>query len=172
VTHIDDGCIDALSRYYGSVLPSTPEGRILDLCSSWISHLPEGYAGRVYGIGLNEAELAANKALTEGFAVLDLNETPRFADLKDASFDAVICSVSVSACLACVPLLSKPMLAQIDYLTRPRQILAEVARVLKPGGSAHMAFSNRCFPTKVRSHRSRPSSLVDTNIGRPALVAR
>lgn len=46
VTHIDDRCIKALSVYYGSVLPTpntNKRPRILDLASSWISHLPETF---------------------------------------------------------------------------------------------------------------------------------
>lgn len=93
VTHIDDNCIETLKRYYGSVLPSS--SRTLDLCSSWISHLPTDFDGRVYGIGMNEAELRENTQLNEGYAVLDLNESPKFEGLADASFDAAICSVSV-----------------------------------------------------------------------------
>ena len=46
-------------------------------------------------------------------------------------FDAVLCCVS------------------IDYLTRPVEVLAEVARVLRPGAPAVLTFSNRCFPTKA-----------------------
>lgn len=37
----------------------------------------------------------------------------------------------------------------VDYLRRPREVLAEVHRVLRPGGLACLAFTNRCFPTKV-----------------------
>jgi SAM-dependent methyltransferase len=47
------------------------------------------------------------------------------------SFDAVLCCVS------------------IDYLTAPVAVLAEVARVLRPGAPVVMTFSNRCFPTKA-----------------------
>ncbi|KAL8634959.1 MAG: hypothetical protein Q9228_007502, partial [Teloschistes exilis] len=38
VTHIDDAAIARLRTYYLHNLPRT--GRILDLCSSWISHFP------------------------------------------------------------------------------------------------------------------------------------
>ena len=37
----------------------------------------------------------------------------------------------------------------VDYLTQPLEVFAEMNRVLKPGGLACMAFTNRCFPTKV-----------------------
>lgn len=129
VEHIDDRCIAALTEYYKSVLPS--KGKILDLASSWISHLPADLEGQVIGLGMNEKELKANKALSS-YQVRDLNENPSFDGLiEDGSLDAVICSVS------------------IDYLTQPRAIMGEIARVLKSSGTAHMSFSNRCFPTKV-----------------------
>ena len=55
VTHIDDNAIKALKEYYDTQLPKDPEVRkdtaILDLCSSWISHYPDGFsAGRVVGV--------------------------------------------------------------------------------------------------------------------------
>ena len=37
----------------------------------------------------------------------------------------------------------------IDYLVRPLEVFAEVARVLRPGGPFVCTFSNRCFPTKA-----------------------
>jgi len=137
VEHIDDRCIAALTDYYGSVLPKpSPDSTILDLASSWISHLPKSYSpesSRVIGVGMNKKELAANPALSS-YQVRDLNENPSFdaiEGLTKESVDAVVCSVS------------------IDYLSQPRKIMGEIARVLKTGGSAHMTFSNRCFPTKV-----------------------
>jgi hypothetical protein len=38
VTHIDDGAIAAVTQLYRELFP--PDGEILDLMSSWISHLP------------------------------------------------------------------------------------------------------------------------------------
>jgi SAM-dependent methyltransferase len=37
----------------------------------------------------------------------------------------------------------------VDYLTRPFEVFADVARVLRPGGLFVCTFSNRCFPTKA-----------------------
>jgi len=59
-----------------------------------------------------------------------LNVDPTLT-FDEASFDAVTCCVSV------------------DYLTRPLEVFAEVARVLRPGGLFVCTFSNRCFPTKA-----------------------
>lgn len=126
VQHIDDGCIAALTQYYANELP---RGSVLDLCSSWVSHLPKGYEAT--GIGLNKAELDANPALTRRL-VQDLNVSPSIP-YRENEFDAVICNVS------------------IDYLSKPLEIMREIHRVLKSGSRAHMAFSNRCFPTKVVS---------------------
>jgi SAM-dependent methyltransferase len=130
VVHIDDATIAALTGWYGEVL--APGADVLDLMSSWVSHLPppERLAlGRVVGLGMNAEELAANPRLT-GFDVADLNAAPRLP-YPDASFDAVLCAVSV------------------QYLTQPVQVFAEAARVLRPGGRVAVATSHRCFPTKA-----------------------
>jgi len=66
---------------------------VLDLMSSWVSHLPpEVKYGKVVGHGLNAAELARNKRL-DSFFVRDLNSEPDGWSLADGSFDAVICCV-------------------------------------------------------------------------------
>lgn len=142
VTHIDDGAIKALTKFYGENFP--PSGgkdvALLDICSSWISHYPEGYtAGRIAGLGMNVAELKRNKVLTE-FDTRDLNKDPRLP-YEDDSFDVVTNAVSV------------------DYLTKPLEVFREVHRVLKPGGLAIMSFSNRCFPTKAISIWTRTGDL-------------
>jgi hypothetical protein len=54
VTHIDDNAIRALQGHYAATFPTDPSERaqtaVLDMCSSWISHYPEGFsAGRVAG---------------------------------------------------------------------------------------------------------------------------
>ena len=128
VTHIDDHAIAALSAHYAEVLK--PEQRILDLMSSWISHLPDGYQpAKAVGLGMNADELARNPALDE-WVVQDLNQNSTLP-WEDASFDAVLIAVSV------------------QYLQRPLEVFAEIARVLEPGGICIVSFSNRCFPTKA-----------------------
>ena len=130
VVHIDEATIAALTLWYGEVL--APGSDVLDLMSSWVSHLPEAAAlplGRVVGLGMNAEELAANPRLA-AFDVVDLNAAPRLP-YADASFDAVLCAVS------------------IQYLTRPLEVFAEAARVLRPGGRVAIATSHRCFPTKA-----------------------
>jgi SAM-dependent methyltransferase len=127
-THIDDATITALSRYYRETL--APSDRVLDLMSSWISHLPDDVPYRtVIGLGMNAEELAANPRL-DRHVVQDLNVTPALP-FEDASFDAVLIAVSV------------------QYLTRPFEVFAEIGRVLAPGGRCIVAMSHRLFPTKA-----------------------
>lgn len=132
VTHIDDACIGAIRDFYAQQFAKAPQGEfsVLDICSSWISHYPADLrAKRVAVTGMVEKELAANKQATE-YAARDLNKDPKLP-YGDGEFDFVTNVVSV------------------DYLSRPREIIREVHRVMKPGGVAIMSFSNRCFPTKA-----------------------
>ena len=74
VTHIDDTTIAALTEFYRTFLPEG--GDVLDLMSSWISHLPEEREyGRVAGLGMNAEELAANPRLDD-WCVHNLNNSP------------------------------------------------------------------------------------------------
>ena len=128
VTHIDDGAIAALTDFYRGVLPAG--GVLLDLMSSWISHLPADVVyAEVIGHGMNADELAANPRLTRWF-VQDLNRAP-VLPLADASLDGAMICVG------------------IQYLERPVAVLADLARVLRPGAPVVISFSNRCFPTKA-----------------------
>jgi SAM-dependent methyltransferase len=128
VTHIDDGAIGKASEIYARLLPAG--GEILDLMSSWRSHLPAGLKPkRVVGLGLNQAEMADNPALSE-IVVHNVNRDPKLP-LADASFDGAVMTVSV------------------QYLTRPIAVFAEVGRVLRPNAPFIVTFSNRMFPTKA-----------------------
>ena len=128
VYHIDDHAVAALTGLYRTVLPAG--GVLLDLMSSWVSHLPPDvdYA-EVIGLGLNGAELAANPRLGRRF-VQDLNRDPSLP-LPDGSVDAAMICVS------------------IQYLQQPVAVLREAARVLRPGAPMAISFSNRCFWTKA-----------------------
>jgi SAM-dependent methyltransferase len=128
VTHIDDGAIAAVTQAYRESLPLG--GAVLDLMSSWVSHLPEDVAyASVVGHGMNDEELAANPRLSRWF-VQDLNIEPALP-LGDCMFDG--------ACL-CV---------SVQYLQRPVDVFREVRRVLRSGAAFVVSFSNRCFPTKA-----------------------
>ena len=68
---------------------------LLDLCSSWVSHLPDEMKfGRVVGFGMNEFELSKNPRLTES-RVSDLNVEPSLSGIESNSLDAVLITVSV-----------------------------------------------------------------------------
>ena len=128
VTHIDAGAIAAVTQLYREFLPAG--GAILDLMTSWVSHLPAEVAySSVAGLGMNAAELAANPRLTAR-TVQNLNTNP-VLPFETASFDGACICVSV------------------DYLTQPVRVLREVGRVLRVDAPLVITFSNRCFPTKV-----------------------
>lgn len=128
VMHIDEPAIAATTRLFGELLP--PGGAILDLMSSWRSHLPPDVTySRVTGLGMNKTELAQNPQLTDAI-VQNLNEQPTLP-YADAEFDGCVLTVSV------------------QYLTQPVAVFREVGRVLKPGAPFITVFSNRMFPTKA-----------------------
>ena len=85
VTHIDDATIAALTGYYAGVLPG--DGAVLDLMSSWVSHLPDRDFARVAGLGMNAEELSANPRLTESI-VHDLNAEPTLP-FDSGSFESI-----------------------------------------------------------------------------------
>src|SRR6266851_5670128 len=128
VFHIDDHAVAALTEFYRAVLPAG--GVLLDLMSSWVSHLPPeiDYA-EVIGHGMNATELAANPRLSRWF-IQNLNRDTRLT-LADRSIDAAMICVSV------------------QYLQQPAAVLRDIARVLRPGAPLVVSFSNRCFWTKA-----------------------
>ncbi len=128
VHHIDEVAVAALSATYKQLIPDN--AAILDLMSSWVSHLPDDLpTAQVIGHGMNEEELAANPRLTSWF-IQDLNQDQALP-LESGSLDAVLCCVGM------------------QYLQHPIEVAAEVRRVLKPGGQFLVSFSNRCFWTKA-----------------------
>ena len=128
VTHIDEAATDALTAFYRATLPAG--GVVLDLMSSWVSHLPpEVTFSEVIGQGMNAEELKSNPRLTRSF-VQNLNRTPSLP-LEAESCDAALCCVGV------------------QYLQHPVEVFTDVLRVLRPGAPFIVSFSNRCFPTKA-----------------------
>lgn len=128
VTHIDEAAIETVTALYREFFPAN--GAILDLMSSWVSHLPEEISfSKVAGLGMNRAEIEANPRLTESVAQ-SLNANP-ILPFNDAEFDAAAICVSV------------------QYLIKPIEIFREIARVLKENAPLVVTFSNRCFPTKA-----------------------
>lgn len=128
VTHIDDRAIAAVTSLYRELFP--PGGSMLDLMGSWVAHLPADITYmEVIGHGMNAEELSANPRYDRWF-VQDLNRNTALP-LATHSLDAVAICVS------------------IQYLQLPVEVLREVARVLRQGGTIVITFSNRCFPTKA-----------------------
>ncbi len=80
--------------------------------------LPRTPPAQLTVLGMNEEELAANPQAS-ATVVHDLNRDPRLP-FDDDAFDAAVCCVSV------------------DYLTRPVEVFAEVARVVRAGGAVRL----------------------------------
>lgn len=139
VEHIDKKAVEALTKYHDIIIKSSALGDlaptssslnnsresntnkidVLDLCSSWVSHISpttaQTFIQSAVGIGMNMEELNRNKLLTER-VVQDLNKNPSLKNIPENSFD--LCLLQLS----------------IDYLTRPVEVMKELARVLKPNG--------------------------------------
>lgn len=129
VKHVDESFLAAVTQLYRELIPA--DGEVLDLMSSWVSHLPSDRKyKRVVGHGMNAVELQKNSQL-DSFFVRDLNREPEGWAAADASFDAVTCCVSV------------------QYLQQPEKVFSEIYRVLKPQGVCIITFSNRLYSTKA-----------------------
>lgn len=128
VVHIDQYAISAIRDFFDKHLPRG--GAILDLMSSWRSHMPQSFPkAKLVGLGLNAAELVENIELDDRM-VHDLNANPSLP-FQDQSFDAAVVTVS------------------IQYLIRPVEVFREMNRILKSRGSFHVVYSNRMFATKA-----------------------
>ena len=146
VTHIDDAAIASLREYYDTALPK--QGKILDYCSSWISHYPPSIESaalngelKITGLGMNKAELDANKVLNHGRLLIDLNVHP---NINTALREAHLIGPSESNLLD-----ASTNVVSTDYLTQPLEVLTSLREATKVGGTVHLTISNRCFPTKA-----------------------
>lgn len=129
VYHMDARARQTVQRVIGTLCVEA-EPVILDLMAGWDSHIPDAVQpAEVVGLGLGERELEQNERL-DRYLLHDLNKQPGLP-FGDASFDVVLNTASV------------------DYLIRPFEVFAEVARVLKPGGLFLVIFTNRLFPQKA-----------------------
>ena len=114
VVHIDDAAIKKVGDIYREHLPRG--GAILDLMSSWRSHLPpELKPSRVVGLGLNRPEMADNPALTE-IVTHNLNRLPQMP-FEDAYFDLVISN------------------GVLNLIPDKQTAFKEIARILRPKGA-------------------------------------
>lgn len=128
VHHLDAAFRARLTALYRERIP--PCATVLDLMSSWVSHLPEEITyEQVIGHGLNGQELRANPRLDRHW-VQNLNVDP-LLPLDDGSVDAVL------------------IVAGWQYLQQPETVAAELLRVVRPHGQVIVAFSNRMFFQKA-----------------------
>ncbi|MCX8033714.1 MAG: methyltransferase domain-containing protein [Thermodesulfovibrio sp.] len=126
-THIDSKAHENLLDLYTKILPK--KGKVLDLMSSYQSHIPKNEYLKVIGLGLNEEEMRQNIRLSD-FFVHDLNKETKLP-FGDEEFEVIVCDLS------------------IEYVVNPIELINEVKRILKKGGIFTVSFSNRYFPTKV-----------------------
>ena len=102
---------------------------ILDLMSSWVSHLPTHRKyKKIIGHGLNESELRANKRLDE-FWVQNLNKTQNMP-VEDSSVDIGL------------------VVAGWQYLQYPEKVSLELSRIIKNDSLLIISFTNRAFWSK------------------------
>lgn len=128
VRHIDDTACASLTAFLDTVL--SPGSNVLDLMSSYASHLPKDKKfASVIGLGMNQVELDENPQLTDS-VVQNLAINTRLP-FDDGAFQSCLLTVSV------------------QYLVHPIAVFHEIARVLSPGSPCIVSFSNRCFPTKA-----------------------
>ena len=128
VHHLDAGFRARLTTLYRERIP--PCAQVLDLMSSWVSHLPDDVSyDQVTGHGLNGDELKANPRLDRHW-VQNLN-SEQSLPVDDASIDATL------------------IVAGWQYLQQPESIAAELLRITRPRGQVIVAFSNRMFFTKA-----------------------
>ena len=103
---------------------------ILDLMSSWVSHLPEEIKfKKVIGHGMNEAELSSNKRL-DRFWIQNLNQTQNMP-IESSSVDAGL------------------IVAGWQYLQYPEKVALELSRIIKTDSLLIISFTNRAFWTKA-----------------------
>ena len=143
VHHLDGAFRARLTALYRERIPAGAV--VLDLMSSWVSHLPEDLPTKeVIGHGLNARELEANPRLDRHW-LQNLNLDQRLP-LETGSVDAVL------------------IVAGWQYLQQPEAVAAELLRVVRPRGEVIVAFSNRMFfsegaPDLDRRQRPGPPGL-------------
>ena len=126
VNHLDLSFRNKLTELYRELI--LPNSTVLDLMSSWVSHLPEVSYNEVIGHGLNSEELSSNYRL-DRFWIQDLN-LDQTLPLSNNSIDY---------CL---------VVAGWQYLQYPENISEEILRITKPSGQIIISFSDRAFWSK------------------------
>ncbi len=123
--HLDEAAVDAVGDLYDDL---EVDGRVLELYpgrTSYFHYPPD----ELVGLGLTLRDMDENEALAS-HVEHDLN-VDVVLPFPDAAFDDVVCT------------------AAVEYLARPLEVFADVARVLRPGGRFICTFSSRCFESKA-----------------------
>ena len=128
VYHLSQSFRSRLTKLYSEYL--FDHNVILDLMSSWVSHLPSKIRyKKVIGHGMNEAELNSNKRLDK-FWLQNLNETQNMP-IEDSSIDAGL------------------IVAGWQYLQYPEKVALELSRIIKSNSPLIISFTNRAFWNKA-----------------------
>ena len=128
VHHLSDSFRNRLTSLYSEYLLN--HHIILDLMSSWVSHLPSNISyKKVIGHGMNEAELSSNERL-DRFFVQNLNKKQNMP-IEDSSIDVGL------------------IVAGWQYLQYPEMVSLELSRVIKSDSLLIISFTNRAFWTKA-----------------------
>ncbi len=127
VYHISESFRNRLTDIYSEYLYD--HHVILDLMSSWVSHLPNNISyKKVIGHGMNDSELSSNKRLNS-FWVQDLNKSQNLP-IEDSSIDVGL------------------IVAGWQYLQYPEKVSLELSRIIKANSLLIISFTNRAFWTK------------------------
>ena len=127
VHHLSHSFRDRLTNLYSKYL--CKHHIILDLMSSWVSHLPTNTKyKKVIGHGMNKSELNSNHRL-DSFWVQDLNKTQNMP-IEDSNIDIGL------------------IVAGWQYLQYPEKVSSELSRIIKRDSLLVVSFSNRAFWTK------------------------
>ena len=128
VHHLSDSFRTRLTSLYSEYLLN--HHIILDLMSSWVSHLPTNIRyKKVIGHGMNQAELSSNERLDK-FFVQNLNKKQNMP-IEDSSVDVGL------------------IVAGWQYLQYPEKVSLELSRVIKSDSLLIISFTNRAFWTKA-----------------------
>ena len=130
VHHLSNSFRNRLTNLYSEYLFN--HHTILDLMSSWVSHLPtQAKYKKIIGHGMNESELSSNNRL-DSYWVQDLNKSQNLP-LEDSSVDVGL------------------IVAGWQYLQYPEKVSLELSRILKTDSLLIISFSNRAFWSKSPS---------------------
>ena len=128
VHHLSDSFRTRLTTLYSEYLLN--HHIILDLMSSWVSHLPTNIRyKKVIGHGMNQAELSSNERL-DSFFVQNLNKKQNMP-IEDSFIDVGL------------------IVAGWQYLQYPEKVSLEVSRIIKSDSLLIISFTNRAFWTKA-----------------------